>query len=566
MKGRSGDPEADYRRAVALYQAGDLKRAAKIADALAKRVPKAPAVRHLQGAIALAAGKPAAAIKAITRGLAADPASAPLNDLLGAALVQAGRADEAVEAHRKALAADPDDPGMLNNLGNALRAAGRPAEARDAYRHSLSRRPDHADTLANLGAALIDLEDFAGAEAALRQAAARAPAMTDILINLSFVLMALGRPSEAIDASTRALAIDPDNVDALNNLSRAYMGLGRQGEAEAAARRAVAADPRHTGALLAMAIQHFLRGRWPEAWECHELRWRIEAARHRTFPQRLWGGEPVKGKTLLVWGEQGAGDEILFTSMVPDLVERGARVVLELDPRLVPLYRRSMPQVTCVARSTPPAPETANRNIDYQTPSGSLGRWLRPDEASFPRRPALLVADPSRAERLRRRYGERPGRMTVGVSWRSANRDIGSDKSMALPDLAPVLRMPGLRFVDLQYGDTAAERAATARETGVEVFRDPEIDPLADLDGFAAQVAAMDLVISVSNTTVHVAGALGVPTWVMLPTTPLWRWMMDREDSPWYPSLRLFRQARRDDWSDVVARVADALRKFPGGR
>ncbi len=566
-RGRGGgDPQAEYRRAVSLHQAGNHRRAAKIADALAKRLPNVAAIRHLQGAVAIAEGKLGKAVDVIRKGLAADGGSAALNDLLGVALVRRRRHDEAVKAHKTALAAQPGDPKFLNNLGNALRAGGRLEEARDAYRQSLERRPDHPDTLSNLGIVLIDLEDYENAQSSLQAAAERAPHLVDVHVNLAYVFMERHRMPEAIDASRRALELEPSNVDALNNLGRACMGLGRHDEAEAAIRRALDADPRHTGSLLAMAIQHFLRGRWAEAWTCHELRWRIEAARHRAFPQPLWSGEPVEGKSLLVWGEQGAGDEILFTSMVPDLLGLGARLILELDPRLVGLYRRSFPSVTCVPRLTPPAPETADPAVDYQSPSGSLGRWLRPDEASFPKRQSFLAADPARVETLRHRYEGDGSDLLVGISWRSANRDIGDEKSMDLTRLAPLARVAGFRLVDLQYGDTESERAAFERETGATVIQDPEIDPLNDLDGFAAQIAAMDLVISVSNTTVHMAGALGIPTWVMLPATPLWRWMMERESSPWYPSVRLFRQTRAGEWSDVVGRVAAALRATGFGR
>ena len=327
--------------------------------------------------------------------------------------------------------------------------------------------------------------------------------------------------------------------------------------------KAVALDPNHVGALQAMGIQHFLHGRWSQAWACYETRWQIEAARNRRFPQPMWRGEPIVGKTLLVWGEQGVGDEIMFTSMIPDLVEQGVNVILELDARLLDLYRRSFPHLQCVARENPPAPAILEADIDFQAPCGSLGRWLRPDEASFSGRPSFLKADMAQTEILRRRYREGAHSHVVGVSWRSLNRDIGDDKSMDVTNLGPLAEIPGVRLVDLQYGDTAADRVVFEQALGVKMLRDPEIDPLQDLDGFAAHVSAMDLVVSISNTTAHMAGALGVPAWVMVPVTPLWRWMMDREDSPWYPSLRLFRQAVPGDWRDVIERVSGELAKFP---
>jgi len=167
---------------------------------------------------------------------------------------------------------------------------------------------------------------------------------------------------------------------------------------------------------------------------------------------------------------------------------------------------------------------------------------------------------------LREKYRDATEDRLIGIAWISKNKRIGKQKSMALRELAPLGRIPGVRLIDLQYGDTAEERAKFQEETGTSIIHDDHVDQMADLDAFAAQVAAMDLVISVSNTTVHIAGALGVPAWVMLNTVPLPCWLLEGEDSPWYPSVRLFRQTEFGEWADVIGRVGDALRAFaPGG-
>jgi hypothetical protein len=203
--------------------------------------------------------------------------------------------------------------------------------------------------------------------------------------------------------------------------------------------------------------------------------------------------------------------------------------------------------------------QTLDKGIDYQVAAGSLGRWWRLDEASFPKRSSFLVADPVKTDTLRQRYRDGSESRIIGISWHSANKDIGDEKSMQIMDLAPLARMSGICLVDLQYGDSDMDRAQFEAETGVSVIRDKEIDSLKDLDGFAAQVAAMDLIVSISNTTVHVAGALGVPAWVLLPNAPMWRWMIDRDDTPWYPLVRLFRQNKRGDWPGVMEKVTVAL-------
>ena len=263
----------------------------------------------------------------------------------------------------------------------------------------------------------------------------------------------------------------------------------------------------------------------------------------------------LSGREILVGGEQGVGDEILFTSMVPDLLEAGAEVMLECDERLVDLYARSFPAVRCVPRLDPPADEALDAAIDFQAPSGSLGLWLRAEEAAFPGRPSFLVADAEAAAGFRSRYAEDGGDLLVGLSWFS----LRPGKSIDLDIMEPLFEVPGVRFIDLQYGDTAQERARFERRTGHRLIHDASVDPMADLDGFAAQVASLDLVISISNTTVHMAGALGVPVWLMLSTHLIWRWGVESSDSLWYPAARLFRQAQTGDWPGLVERVRREL-------
>ena len=271
----------------------------------------------------------------------------------------------------------------------------------------------------------------------------------------------------------------------------------------------------------------------------------------------------MAGKTILVWSEQGVGGEVLYAGMVPDLIESGARVILECEPRQQTLFRRSFAGVQCIAKRNPPDPATRADDIDFQSPIGNLGRWLRPDFASFPNRPSYLTADPAKQTTFRDKYksADKGGGFLIGIAWYSKNVMVGGQKSLSLRELAP-LAQPGIALVDLQYGDTAVERDEFAQSTGIELIHDPTVQPMQDLDDFAAQVAAMDLVITISNATAHFAGALGVSTWILLHTVPRSCWFLERDDSPWYPSVRLFRQGHRGDWSDVVELVSAALREI----
>jgi len=502
------------------------------------------------------------AVTCFERALAADPGSVLAHYNIGVMRQQQGRLDDAARAYAKALAIKPDYFESLVNLGVVRQAQGRLDDAEAAYRRAIALKPDFAEIHHNLGGVLERGGDFAGAVGCYRRALAIKPDFPLALNGLGVALQRQGDDAAARAAFERALALQPGFVEALSNLGNLHHRRGRLEAAADCFRRAIAIQPDYAEAHRNLAHVLLLAGNFRDGWPEFAWRWRCRdfPSERRPFAAPKWSGEPVAGKSVLVWGEQGVGDEVHFAEMVPDLAAAGARVVLECERRLAPLFARSFPAVACVARATPPAPETAGR-FDYQTPIGDLGRWLRDDAARFPQRPSYLVADPAKRDALRGNYKAGGGDLLVGVAWISKNPEVGGEKSTALADWRPLAEVPGVRFVDLQYGDTAEERRAFARDTGKAIVHDDGIDQLADMDAFAAQVAAMDLVISVSNTTVHVAGALGVATWVLLNTVPLAVWMRAGETSPWYPSLRLYRQETAGAWADVVKRVARDLGK-----
>ncbi len=474
---------------------------------------------------------------------------------------QAGRWPEAERAYREITA---DDAGAFKahvNLGVVLQEQGRLADAAQSFRRALALDPDFAEGHYALGTVLQEQDDPEGAMAGFRRATDLKPDYVEALNGLAIGLQKQGNPAEAIETFERALRINPQFAEAHNNLGNLYHREGRPEDAMASFRRAIKIAPDYAEAHRNYSQVLLLAGRLDEGWPESRWRWKCKdfPSEKRAFPQAPWSGEPVNGKKVLVWGEQGVGDEVHFAAMVGDLMEAGADVVLESDPRLVPLFGRSFPGAHCVPRETPPAPATNSQDIDFQAPSGNLGAWLRPDLESFPDQASYLVADQDRTGGLRSKYLDGEKETLVGIAWISKNPEVGKEKSMLLEDWRRLAEIPGIKFIDLQYGDTGEERAAFEKDTGVAILHDDSIDQMADLDAFAAQVAAMDLVVSVSNTTVHIAGALGVPTWVLLNAVALPVWMLDRDDSPWYPSLRLFRQAEAGDWADVIERVRDAL-------
>ncbi|HEY0837123.1 MAG TPA: tetratricopeptide repeat protein, partial [Azospirillum sp.] len=360
----------------------------------------------------------------------------------------------------------------------------------------------------------------------------------------------------------RATCLQPDYAEAWHSLGVAAERSNQLDAAIGACRRAVRLRPDYADAHWNLALALLLAGHDREGGDEYEWRWRTPAFLFpwRGFPQPAWDGTAHPGTRVLIWGEQGVGDEVMFAGLVPDVLATGARCVLECDARLVALFRRSFPGVAAVARQDPPAPELRDPAITHQVAAGSVAQRLRAaGQAPQPRRP-YLTADAAWQAELRGRYGRlAQGRRIVGISWRSGNQRLGGTRTISLAAWSPILRTPGVLFVNLQYGDCAADLAAARAASGVEVLHDSGVDPLRDLDQFAAQVAAMDLVVSIANTTIHMAGALGVPAWTAQPAPPDWRWGVEGERGPWYPCVRVFRQEQAAGWGAVVARIAAEL-------
>ncbi|MBL6934214.1 MAG: tetratricopeptide repeat protein [Alphaproteobacteria bacterium] len=588
-------PQALLQEALAHHQAGRLDEAAALYGQVLEAEPEHPDALHLSGALRYQAGDLEAASALVGKAVTVAPKVADYHNTLGLVLTERGQAQEAVAELREAVGCEPGHVEAHYNLGNALMTCGEAVAAEASYRQALALHPGFTAAHNNLGRLLAEMDRLEEAEAALGEALKLAPGYApahynlgrleeqrenfsaaengyrralelnsgyvEAHNNLGNVLRLQGRLAEAKESFNRALELRPSYSEAFSNLGMIHMAEGEVDQAEQVFRQAITLGPDNANAHHNLALALLMMERFEEGWEEYEWRWKKPNVPNREFPQEVWKGEPLNGKTLLVWAEQGLGDEIRFAGMVPEIMEKGASVILESEPRLVPLFARSFPGVTCVAKSSPPAPGLLSEDIDFQTSAGGLCRYLRPDLESFPQGEGYLRADPDQTRALRERYKEENERVLVGISWGSINK-MRPWKGIPLMEWRPVLEVPGIAFVDLQYGDTEAEHAAVRAETGIELLYDESIDPLEDMDAFAAQVAAMDLVVSVGNSTVEVAGALGVPVWTFVSFDSHWVWMREREHSLWYPGMRLYRQSARGDWESVINRVAGELEKM----
>ena len=501
---------------------------------------------------------------------AAHPQNQTIRASLALALAELGmlhkrqrRYAPAVEALQMALAERPDDVVTLNNLANTLIEDGRPVEAEAYLRKALTYAPSLPESHFHLGNALKAQDRFEEAAKTYEIALNLRPGFTKARINLGGVLQKQGQYERALAAYDAA---DVESGEIMSARGVMLEALGRHEEALASFQRARTLKPDLAEAHRNAGVALLMQGDYQGGWEAYEWRWKCEGVEGgwRGFPFPLWQGERGDGAVLL-WGEQGVGDKVLYAGMIPDLMAQGHAVVMETDTRLITLFERSFPGLKAVAKATPPDPATQRGDIRWYTPLAGIGRWLRPNADSFPTRAIYLTPDPVRRARYRKELEAINGAgPIVGISWASSNPKIGRHKTLDLRQWAPLLQIPGVRFVDLQYGDTSAERAAVEKELGVSITHIEGLDLREDIDGVAALAAACDLVISVSSTIVHLAAALGVPTWVLVPASAgsLWYWGRGANHTPWYPSATIFRQAKLGEWTETLHDVGARLEKF----
>ncbi len=446
----------------------------------------------------------------------------------------------------------------IGNRGIALLAENRPAEALEAFRQALVLLPGNASLLYNIGVALQALGRFDEAVAAYEATLAQAPGFAAALINQAAALVQLDRPEAALQACRAALALQPGNAEAQCNAGQAFMALGRYHDAELIFRDILARVPGYELVHVNLAHALLATGRMAEAWPHYEQRHGLAPAARPAFETSFWHGEALGGRTLLVHSDQGFGDTIQFIRFLPLVLARAGagRVVVEVQPALARLLRRSLAGVEIVAQGEALPP------VDLQIPMMSLPGVFGTTLETIPGGIPYLAADPARSAAWRQRLDALPGRK-IGLVW-AGNSLLGQDmyldrkRSLALAALAPLAAVPGVSFVSLQKGGPAAQAGASPAGMVLHDFT----AELADFDDTAALVSALDLVISVDTAVAHLAGALGQPVWLLNRSNTCWRWLLDRSDSPWYPSLRLFRQAAPGDWRQAVAAVGDELQRL----
>ena len=478
---------------------------------------------------------------------------------LGVALNMLGRADAARAALSEATHLEPRNAAAWIALGGVHKAAEAWPQATECYRHAVSAAPDSADALCLLGYALYQAGNYDEARRQLEAAVALAPALLAAHHNLGLVHLETGAASAALACFEKALAIDPGKIETRACRAHALRDLNRLDEAIAGYDSVLADDPQFADAVINRSYALLMRGDLREGWKAYDARFTAAGQVGRNFAYPEWRGEPLAGKRLLVYAEQGLGDEIMFASCLPDVLAQAANCIVECNTRLARLFRRSFPsaQVHGGEKRDDPAWLAECATPDYQIAIGSLPCYLRLSADAFPLRDAYLKADAARSEHWRARWGGK-NLLRVGIAWRGGTlRSRQFARSIPLRNWLPVLRTQGAAFYSLQYGNVAGEIDEAMRIGGVQVDQPGAASK--DLDELAAIIASLDLVITVDNTVAHLAGALGCPVWTLLPAAPEWRYPRNGARMPWYSSMRLFHRSFEEDAAAIMGRVASGL-------
>lgn len=505
----------------------------------------------------LQAGQPAQAEHVCRQILAVDPENSNALYLQGVAQAQAGRLDEAGNSLAAALARNAGNPDIHLNLGRVHLLSGRYPEAERNLRSCLALVPGHAGALVELAKTLSSLNRFDEAAETARDVLRTDPECPEARAVLSDARREANDPVGAEQHARAGLRTAPGHPQLLCALGLALFQQSRIGEAVDALTGAVAGDARDWRAHFNLCRIYLGLGHFAEAWHHLDRGYAAYpdgpfAGRARRFPEPRWVGDPLAGERLRVWQPYAIGEEILYAGLYGEIAERAERVVIDTTPKLLPLFRRSFPGIDFIPRTDPPV--TTVEGITRQCSAFDLMRWLRPTEATIPARRRYLVADPSAVADSRRHFESLGSGPKVGISWTSSSTaDTG--KSLTLEALRPLLGLPGVVFVTLQYGDHAEEIRALRDRHGFVLHSPGAFDPFTDIDRLAGAIAALDAVVSIPNVTAHLADALGVPT-VLLTRPFVQNFSLRDGRSLWCPNIRpVFRDA---DDAAAVERFVDA--------
>jgi len=536
------------------YQTGNLLRAVELIGRAIELNPKNAAAYSNQGLALQGLKRPDEALDSYDRALKLEPDYAEACSNRGNALKDLKRLDEALDSYDRALALKPEFAEAHNNRGFALQELKRLEEALDSYDRALELKPDYAEACSNRGNALQALRRLDEALDSYDRALNLNPDDAEAYYNRGLALQALSRLDEALDSYDRAIKLKPDYVEAYSNRGLVLKELKRLNEALDSYDRALKLKPDFADGHLNMSLCRLLMGEFARGWEGFEWRWKSaqierQLGEKRNFTQPLWlGAESLQGKTILLHSDQGLGDALQFCRYAKLVSDLGGRVIMEVPEPLTVLLRNLAGVAQLVGKGS------ALPSFDYHCPLLSLPLAFRTELNTVPSFNSYIASNPGKVTNWRAKLGERT-KPRIGLVW-SGSAMHKNDRNRSIPLGTIVERLPGqFQYVSMQKEVSDADRETLISRSDILHFG----EQLIDFTDTAALCELMDVIVSVDTSVAHLAGAMGRPVWILLPFIPDWRWLLDREDSVWYPSARLYRQEKIGDWAGVIERVRTEL-------
>ena len=553
--------EKENQELINLLKSGELYVAKKRAKQQLKKYPKAYVIHNIFGAIMAAEKKFNEAIIHYKKSIEIKFDYAEAHNNLGISLQKLNNLKDAMTSYKNALKYKPNFSDAQNNLGTTLRKFGKFEEAILRYYQALKINPNYAEAYNNLGNALVELGKFEEAIINHQNAIKINPNYAEAYSNMGNALAKLGKFEEAITNHQRALKIDSNYVEAHSNLGNTLAELGKFEEATTSYQKALKINPKYIEANFNQSIVQLTLGDFAMGWKNYESRFAAsDNLSMRYSSDKIWKGDYLDG-TLLVWAEQGIGDHILFLSMITDLEKYAKNIILEIDKRLVNLFKRYCEKINYSNIKVLGAEKKLIDDFDKHIAIGSLGQYLRKSKKFFEKTPKkYLIPSPSKELELKKNFLSNK-KFKVGICWKTLNKKQ-QYRNIDLNRALPILSNPNCDFINLQFGEFDKDLQSLYSKHGINVQTLRNIDNYNDIESLAALINSLDLVITIQNSTAHLAGALGKETWIMLAKNARWHWLVDEKKSIWYPAVKLFRQEKIGYWDNVINNVGKDLKKI----
>jgi len=482
---------------------------------------------------------------------------------LGIILRELKKFKEAEANYIKAIQINPNFADAYNNLGISQRELNKLEESEASYKKAIGLKTDFADAYNNLGITLRELKRLKESEASYKKAIQINPNFADAYNNLGYTLRELGRLDESETSYKKAIELKPNFADAYNNFGFVLRELGRLDESETSYKKAIELKPNFADAYNNLSFTLLLKGNFEEAFRLSEWRWKTELKIGTEFYSKkpVWSGQ--NKSSVFVWREQGIGDEIMFCSILPELIEKSKNIILNCDKRLIPLFNRSLSdKVSYQSKQN----DVDENKYDFHISMGSLPLYFRKDLASFSNSSkGYLKADKTKIYKFRKQLSNKKNVKLIGLSWHTKSQiQMASFRNISLKNLVSEINNSEVKFINLQYGDVSEEIKELKKKLGIDIIDLREVDKRDDIDSLAALVSACDFVVSIDNFILHLAGSLGVKTMALLPFSSDSRWGSQHNKCHLYDSVSLYRQTVLGDWKKVLKQLKkDISREYP---